>query len=74
MSLGLLTLCQIWSKLAKGLSSDGVEGWREGTDAHGNTQHDNIDLISFENKGNTEKVEFLHTIHSRGISTILRLN
>lgn len=30
----------------------------------------NIDQISFENKGNIARVEFLHTIHSRHIATI----
>lgn len=66
-------LCQIWSKLAKGLSSDGAGEWREDADVHANTKRDKTDLISFENKGNPARVEFLHTIHSRHISTILRL-
>lgn len=48
--------------------------WREGVDAHAIIEGDNIDLISFENKGNTAKVEFLHTIHSRHISTVFRLD
>lgn len=48
-------------------------GWREVADAHANTEHEKIDLISFENKGNTAKVEFLHTVHSRHISRILIL-
>lgn len=74
VSSGLVPLCQIWSELAKGLGSDGAGVWGEGVDAHAITKHDNIDLISFENKGNTAGVEFLHTIHSRYISTVFRLD
>lgn len=33
------------------LHSDGARVWREGVDAHAITKNDNIDLISFENKG-----------------------
>lgn len=72
VSLGLLPLCPIWSKLAKGWSTDGAGRGRGGMDVHANAEHDNIDLISFENKGNTARVQFLHTVHSRHISPILK--
>lgn len=73
-SSGLLPLCRIWSELAKGLGSDGAEVWREGVDAQAITKCNNIGLISFENKGNTAWVEFLHTTHSRHISAVFRLD
>lgn len=51
-----------------------LKGWREDADARAKTGHDNIKLISSENKANMAKSGFCHSIDSREISTILRVN